>query len=231
MPRSGQQDQAYQQRAGFTSALAQSKEQTKLFSKTQQVAQATAKASQLEAKPNTVKADRRPPDPDPGPEAGPGLVLSKVTTTSQVYELPNTPRPGSSQLYLYRHGFCPNRSLNTQSCPTPAGSNSPGHSNGSNLSICSSPSVKAPVRDGLLGGQPRGQPVRVQHLPDHASTSSFTLSCGTSISGNSAIHLPAMQIRDYTSYGVTRSHLSDLQCMPAETTLANVSRKVTIGVN
>ena len=117
MPRSGQQGQAHQQRAGFTSALAQSKEQTKLFSKTQQVAQATAKASQLEAKPNTVKADRRPPDPDPGPEAGPGLVLSKVTTTSQVYELPNTPRPGSSQLYPSRHRFSPDQSLNNQFGP------------------------------------------------------------------------------------------------------------------
>ena len=152
--------------------------------------------------------------------------------------MPNTPRPGSNQLYFSRHGFSPNRSLNTQSGPTPAGFNSPGHSNDSNLSIYSSPSVRTPVRDGLLGGQPRGQPVgvehipdhtstrggpvrdgllgglprgqpvRVQHLPDHANTSSFTLSCGTIISGT---YLPAMQISDCASY-VTRSHLLDLQC-------------------
>ena len=114
MPRSGQQGQAYQQRAGFTSALVQSTEQTKPSSKTRM---ATAEAAQPEGKQDTVKADRRPPDPDPGPEAGPGLVLSKVTTTSQVYELPNTPRPGSSQLYPSRHRFSPDQSLNNQFGP------------------------------------------------------------------------------------------------------------------
>ena len=172
-------------------------------SKTQQVAQATAKASQLEAKPNTVKADRRPPDPDPGPEAGPGLVLSKVTTTSQVYELPNTPRPSSSQLYLFRHGFSPNRSLSTQSGPTPAGSNNPGHGNDSNLPICPPPSVRAPVRGGLLGGQPRGQLVRVQHLPDHTSIPPFTQSSGAIIFRS---HLSDLQYasRDYLGKGVEK---------------------------
>ena len=166
MPRSGQQGQAYQQRAGFTSALVQSMEQTKPSSKTRM---ATPKASQLEAKPNTVKADRLPPDPDPGPEAAPGPKLSKVTTTRQVYELPNIPRPSSSRLYLFRRGFSPNRSLSTQSGPTPAGSNNPGHGNDSNLPICPPPSVRAPVPD----GQPRGQPVRV-----HAQLVSDKILCG-----------------------------------------------------
>ena len=223
MPRSGQQGQAHQQMAGLPSALVQSKEQTKPSSKTQPV---TAKATQPVGKQGTVETDRRPPDPGLRPEAGPGPKLSKVTTILQVHGLPNIPRPSSSQLYLFRHGFSPNRSLSTQSGPTPADSNNPGHGNDSNLPICPPSSVRAPVRDGLLGGQPRGQPVRVQHLPGHASTPSFTQSCGTSISGTSA-----MQTSDYTSYEVTTCHLSDFQCMPAETTLANVWRKVTIGVN
>ena len=60
--------------------------------------------------------------------------------------------------------------MNSQSGPTPAGFNSSGHSNDSNLPIRSPPTVRAPVRDGLLGGQPRGQPVRVQHIPDHTNT-------------------------------------------------------------
>ena len=215
MPRSGQQGQAYQQRAGFTSALVQSTEQTKPSSK---IRMATAKATQPVGKQGTVEADRRPPDPGLRPEAGPGPKLSKVTTILQVHVLPNIPRPSSSQLYLFRHGFSPNRSLSTQSGPTPAGSNSSGHSNDSNLSIYPPPSVKVPVRDGLLGGQPRGQPVRVQHIPGHASTTSLTLSCGTSISGTLAIYFPAMQTSDYTSYEVTTRHLSDLQCVLAEST-------------
>ena len=148
MPRSGQQSQAYQQRAGFTSALVQSKEQTKSPGKTQQVAPATAEAAQPEGKQDTVEADRRPPDPGLRPEAGSRPQVNKVPTTRQVYES--------------------------------------------------------------------------QHTPGLASTTT---------PDPSAIHLPAMQISDYTSYDVTRSYISDLQGTLAEPTMANVWVKLTIGVN
>ena len=211
MPRSGQQGQAYQQMAGFPSALVQSKEQTK-----------------PEAKQDTVKAERRPPDPGPEPGACIALAhqngsqLHKVPTPLQVHVLPNIHRPSSSQLYLSQHGFSPDKSPNSWSGPPPAGLNSPGHSSDSNFSIYSPLSIRAPVRDGLLGGQPRGQPVGVEHTPDHTSTT---------ISDSSAIHLPAMQISDYTSYDVTRSCTSDLQDTIGEPTMANVWVKWTIVVN
>ena len=63
-----------------------------------------------------------------------------------------------------------------------------------------------------------------QRSPDKTSTPSLSLSCGAKLSSNAALYVPAMQISDYSSYEVTRCHLSDLKCVPAVATSRSVWR-------
>eukprot|EP00092_Neocalanus_flemingeri_P015678 GFUD01016972.1.p1 GENE.GFUD01016972.1~~GFUD01016972.1.p1 ORF type:complete len:2025 (+),score=728.26 GFUD01016972.1:126-6200(+) len=153
MSKSGQTPnptQAYQQMTGFPPSL--SKEPPKLPSKSQPLTQTAHKPPQPEGKADTVKADRRPPDPGPGPAQQNGPIAGKQATP-QGYILPNIPRPGSSQLFPAQQVYSPD-----QSAP-PAGLNSSGHSNDSHLSVCSPPPARGgQAQDGLPGGQPSGQP-------------------------------------------------------------------------
>lgn len=160
MSKTGQQGQGgasnYQQLPGFPPhSLQQNKEQPKQPPSKQQSTQSVQKPAVVESKADTVKADRRPPDPGQGPIQN-GPSASKQPSSQGYNILPNIPRPTTAQLYPAQQSYSPEPGHAGQSGPPSAGLNSSGQSNDSHLSICSPPATRA-QDGGLPGGQPSGQ--------------------------------------------------------------------------
>lgn len=155
MSKTGQQGQAgsYQQIPGFPPPSLPHKEQLKQPPNKQPPIQPLQKTPVTESKSETVKNDRRPPDP------GPGLLQNGPAANKQPtagYILPNIPRPTTSQVYPAQQNYSPEPVQTAGSGSPAAGLNSSGQSNDSHLSICSPPVTRV-QEGGLPGGQPAGQ--------------------------------------------------------------------------
>ena len=156
MSKTGQQGQAgsYQQIPGFPPPSLPHKEQVKQLPSKQPPAQPLQKTSVTEAQQETVKNDRRPPDPSPSSVQN-GPALNNKQPTAQGYILPNIPRPTSNQVYSAQQSYSPEPLQATGSGSPSVGLNSSGQSNDSHLSICSPPVSRA-QEGGLPGGQAGG---------------------------------------------------------------------------